>query len=446
MTNRSGTGTFPWLMYTGIVKDVATTNAGESIRMDWGGGSSTGAATDLVDATLNPLMTLRRNGKLGIGTTSPISSLQVKVPSSSSLVWGTTITNPYNDATANQGIGLKLQMDGSAPWYGDHKWCGIAAKAEGNYSDELGLAFYTQGTIGSDPGNAPTEKMRIDADGNVGIGTATPNAKLHIKSSSGADGIAIFNDAGGTGGTLALSSGVRGGLLISNSGGGSNGSDGYSSQPIVLSGGGTAATDGDLRGGSIWSKWGGTGGQYGIAIKGANDGDAVPAGASAPVVFVTKDKVGIGTSLPKTDVDINGNIRIGGTLSQGHPGYNFVQSMRKFGASSSADIAFTFSLRLYCNWIPIIIKINVSSTDGNSGEPYAWSYTVGYRGADCGTNNPMNTGGILIATAMDGADPGASYLSIALGGNNVLTVTTKRNGRDNILAEVEVIAFGGIYL
>jgi len=120
------------------------------------------------------------DNRVGIGTTSPISSLQVKVPSSSSLVWGTTITNPYNGATATQGIGLKLQMDGSATWYGDDKWCGIAAKAEGNYSDELGLAFYTQGTIGSDPGNAPTEKMRIDADGNVGIGTTSPVSTLTV--------------------------------------------------------------------------------------------------------------------------------------------------------------------------------------------------------------------------------------------------------------------------
>jgi len=75
MTNRSGTGTFPWLMYTGIVKDVATTNAGESLRMDFGGGSST--ATNLENPTMNPLMTLRFNGNVGIGKTNPGTALDV---------------------------------------------------------------------------------------------------------------------------------------------------------------------------------------------------------------------------------------------------------------------------------------------------------------------------------------------------------------------------------
>jgi hypothetical protein len=134
-----GTVTATALVGTNLYGTLSGSNAASVSTLTASGDVAFDTNTLFVDSTEN---------RVGVGTTSPISSLQVKVPSSSSLVWGTTITNPYNGATATQGIGLKLQMDGSATWYGDDKWCGIAAKAEGNYSDELGLAFYTQGTIG----------------------------------------------------------------------------------------------------------------------------------------------------------------------------------------------------------------------------------------------------------------------------------------------------------
>jgi hypothetical protein len=227
------------------------------------------------------------SGNVGIGEDSPTQLLHVR------------------------GAGPQLFIEGAS-----NEPAIIRGSSGPSYRDkyhEIAMGFYAISGFGTSnyidfkvneggESNSPSTRMRIRGDGNVGIGTTDPDAKLHINSSSGADGIAIFNPAGGTGGTLALSSGVRGGILISNSGGGSNLADGYSSQPIVLSGGGTAATDGDLRGGSIWSKWGGS--QYGLGFKGANDGDAVPEGASAPTLFVTADKVGIGTTTPDTTLHI----------------------------------------------------------------------------------------------------------------------------------------------
>ena len=175
--------------------------------------------TDDPVAPLQERMCITHDGNVGVGTTNPGTKLHVKVPSSSSLVWGTTITNPYNGVTDSQGIGLKLQMDGSATWYGDDKWCGIAAVAEGNYSDELGLAFYTQGNIGSDPGNAPTEKVRIKHNGNVGIGVTNPGQKLHVNGNAQISLVGIKSSSGNysTSGVytgLNVNGGSGGGLII----------------------------------------------------------------------------------------------------------------------------------------------------------------------------------------------------------------------------------------
>jgi len=263
------------------------------------------------DSTMAHVMTLADGGSVGIGTTNPAVKLQVGANNETAPQYLWIRGNRINEAGDISGIHFYNSVNS-----GDRGNSRIInSRGTDNYASSL--QFWT-----NPAGNTPaTQKMVIDQVGNVGVGTATPRAKLHINSSSGGDGIGIFNPNNGTGGQLAFGSGVRGGILISNGGGGSNASDAYSSQPLVMNGGGTGATDGHLRGGSIWSAWGGA--QYGIAIRGANSGAAVPHGASDPGLFITDNTVGIGLNGPSSKLSIVGNY----SNSQAPTTYNSAPSL-----------------------------------------------------------------------------------------------------------------------
>ena len=177
MTNRSGGGTFPWLMYTGLVKDVASTTPATSLRMDWGQGSSTGAATDLVDATLNPLMTLRFSGQFGIGTTTPSNTMHI-----------------YK-ASEDQTTGLFIEKATGASGTASIFFGVTAASGETNNVGVPKAGIFFQRTAGNGRGDlkicvdnvddtnavgVADAKITIKGTGDVGIGTDAPGAKLHV--------------------------------------------------------------------------------------------------------------------------------------------------------------------------------------------------------------------------------------------------------------------------
>ena len=114
------------------------------------------------------------NKNIGIGTTSPSNKLHVHHANAAlGFDQAIRVSTNVNDYTAGRGGGILMQN-------ADVNTAGVFGVRGGGW--EGNLAFYTHtGTSGNTFGTTFTEKMRITDDGNVGIGTTAPQAKLQVE-------------------------------------------------------------------------------------------------------------------------------------------------------------------------------------------------------------------------------------------------------------------------
>ena len=121
-------------------------------------------------------MTILAGGNVGVGTTGPLEPLSVFAGTNESVY---DVLGVYNSVTgtsaAGKGAAIRIGKDVDGNYSTK-----IATIYEGNNPSYLqpALAFFTMNNTylkGSE-----TEKMRISANGNVGIGTTGPNTKLQV--------------------------------------------------------------------------------------------------------------------------------------------------------------------------------------------------------------------------------------------------------------------------
>jgi hypothetical protein len=141
--------------------------------------------------SLTEKMRIDSDGNVGIGTTDPISILNLDIgtrntpfdPATPTASWGDLIVHNRSDALG-AAAGIRLVVENSDPDQGNPAGAGIAAVRRDAVNEVADLAFMVDPVL---PG-PPIEAMRLTNSGDLGVGTDTPSARLHI---TGGDGTVL---------------------------------------------------------------------------------------------------------------------------------------------------------------------------------------------------------------------------------------------------------------
>ena len=158
-----------------IHHDNASQSSGTLLKVRTDAGDSNGYTLLDVQTNSGSALFVRGDRKVGIGTSSPSSILDV---AGSAAVLTITDTRNQTFTVGDTMCSLAFDSDDTSGGAGtaSHPRALISLVAETTFGSSTGLSFSTK----QDTTTAPTEKMRISTGGNVGIGTTHPDSKLDV--------------------------------------------------------------------------------------------------------------------------------------------------------------------------------------------------------------------------------------------------------------------------
>ncbi|MBX2946411.1 MAG: tail fiber domain-containing protein [Cyclobacteriaceae bacterium] len=299
-----------------------------------------------------PRLTIQNDGNVGIGTTSPGNFLHVAGDVSSSSV----VTLEGHSGTTSRGPGINfIRSKGSlaapaAVANGDYlAGFSAAGRTASSYNLSSSIDFSVDGTVSgtSVPGRitfsttlagsgAPSERMRITNDGNVGIGTTTPAGKLHVQNTDWDVSQVVFNStAASAGSTLRFT----------------NPASGNRTYDII---GSTGA--GATMGAGSFGIWDNTGLAYRLVIN--------PSG-----------NVGLGTTAPANKLSVSGNAAIGASYATVAAPANSLVVQGSLGVGTNSPGRIIHALGSGTQYL----RITATGTLASSGIEFDGTGTVDWR-------------------------------------------------------------------
>jgi len=238
------------------------------------GGATRDILFSLFDST--PLLMIKGNGNVGIGTTTPGTKLDVYAGAAR------IQTTPTGGSSFN-APGLLVQSTVTLGMFADFRG---NTRQRATLNVVSGWSLAGNGPILNVSNNISDGLLLVDSIGNIGIGTTTPGAKLDVYSAA----------AGSSSGTKLLN------LASNYLAGGTNGAGGYISFTDTSSGNEQARISSLVTSGN----------RTGLAF---STGVYSTDGVNEAMRITGDGNVGIGTTSPSEKLEVNGQIKLSGTNS-----------------------------------------------------------------------------------------------------------------------------------